>query len=74
MNNIEVIGNTEHKIIHSDAIIALNEEIADESIDLIFADPPYNIGKDFAGCKDKWETDETYLGIFSKYLTNCLSV
>ena len=47
MNSIEIIGNTEHKIIHSDAIIALNEEIADESIDLIFADPPYNIGKNF---------------------------
>ena len=43
MNSIEIIGNTEHKIIHSDAIIALNEEIADESIDLIFADPPYNL-------------------------------
>ena len=61
MNDIEVLGNIEHKIIHSDAIIALNEEIADESIDLIFADPPYNIGKDFAGCKDKWKTDEAYL-------------
>lgn len=47
MNNIEVIGNAEHKIIHSDAIIALNDEIADESIDLIFADPPYNNRKEF---------------------------
>ena len=27
MNNIEVIGNAEHKIIHSDAIIALNEKL-----------------------------------------------
>ena len=72
MNNIEVIGNTEHKIIHSDAIIALNEEIADESIDLIFADPPYNIGKDFAGCKDKWETDEAYLEWCYEWLNLCV--
>jgi len=72
MNNIEVVGNTEHKIIHSDAIIALNEEIADESIDLIFADPPYNIGKDFAGCKDKWETDEAYLEWCYEWLNLCV--
>lgn len=40
---MKIFGDSEHKIIHSDAIIALNEEIADESIDLVFADPPYNI-------------------------------
>lgn len=72
MNNIEVIGNAEHKIIHSDAIIALNDEIADESIDLIFADPPYNIGKNFAGCKDKWETDEAYLKWCYEWLNLCV--
>jgi DNA modification methylase len=31
-------------IYHSDCFDAL-QEIKDESIDLIFADPPYNIGK-----------------------------
>ena len=72
MSRIEIIGNEEHKIIHSDAIIALNEEITDESIDLIFADPPYNIGKNFAGRKDKWKTDESYLEWCYEWLDLCI--
>ena len=72
MSRIETIGNEEHKIIHSDAIIALNEIITDESIDLIFADPPYNIGKNFAGQKDKWKTDESYLEWCYEWLDLCI--
>ena len=34
-----------HVIYHGDAISILEESIADSSIDLIFSDPPYNIGK-----------------------------
>ena len=48
------------------------EEIEDNSIDLIFADPPYNIGKNFAGCLDKWETDELYLDWCYRWLTLCV--
>jgi site-specific DNA-methyltransferase (adenine-specific) len=33
----------------------------DNSVDLIFVDPPYNIGKDFNGHKDKWENDQDYI-------------
>lgn len=35
-------------------------EISDGSVDLIFADPPYNIGKRFAGFVDKWPTNADY--------------
>lgn len=72
MSRIEILGNEEHKIIHSDAIIALNEETTDESIDLIFADPPYNIGKNFAGYIDKWKTDESYLEWYYEWWTYVL--
>jgi adenine-specific DNA-methyltransferase len=34
--------------------------IADESVDLVFADPPYNIGKQFGGFKDSWPSDQDY--------------
>lgn len=67
-----IIRNGEHIIIHSDAIFALNSEIEDNSIDLIFADPPYNIGKNFGNCKDKWETDELYLEWCYKWLELCV--
>lgn len=41
----ECFGNTQHKVILGDAIYALDEQITGQSIDLIFAAPPYNIGK-----------------------------
>ena len=44
----------------------------DNSVDLIFADPPYNIGKDFAGCKDKWATDDAYLDWCYQWLDICV--
>lgn len=72
MNDMEIFGNVNHRIIHSDAILALSQEIEDESVDLIFADPPYNIGKDFAGCKDKWASDEEYLDWCYQWLELCV--
>lgn len=37
-------------IYHGDALMVLTK-IPDASVDLIFVDPPYNIGKNFAGKK-----------------------
>ena len=54
-------GNKDHKIYQGDAIEVLQDKIDDNSIDLIFVDPPYNIGKDFNGLKDKWKNDYDYL-------------
>ena len=53
--------NNGHKIYQGDAIEILQNNIEDNSVDLIFVDPPYNIGKDFNGLKDKWKSDEDYL-------------
>lgn len=58
MNKFE---NNGHKIYQGDAIEILQDKIEDESVDLIFVDPPYNIGKNFNGRKDKWKRDEDYL-------------
>ena len=38
-----------HKILFGDALEALQEHVPDSSVDLVFADPPYNIGKVFNG-------------------------
>lgn len=57
---MEILEYEGHKIIHGDALEAL-EKIPDNSVDLIFADPPYNIGKNFSGHKDKWATEDDYL-------------
>jgi len=39
---------------------------------LIFADPPYNIGKNFNGTKDKWESDKDYLEWSYQWLDLCI--
>lgn len=70
---MNILGTDKYKIIHADAIQALRDEIPDNSVDLIFADPPYNIGKNFAGCMDKWETDESYLDWCYTWLDLCIS-
>ena len=65
-------GNTNHKIFKGDAIEILSVAIPDNSIDLIFIDPPYNIGKDFNGLKDKWATDEDYLNWCYLWIELCI--
>ncbi|MCI0698950.1 adenine-specific DNA-methyltransferase [candidate division KSB1 bacterium] len=58
---MEVFKKDDHAIFWGDAIEVLSGNIPDNSVDLIFADPPYNIGKSFNGRKDKWESEEAYL-------------
>ncbi|MEK7727373.1 MAG: adenine-specific DNA-methyltransferase [candidate division KSB1 bacterium] len=61
-----------HTIFRGDAIEVLDDCIADSSVDLIFADPPYNIGKSFNGRKEKWESEEAYLSWCYKWLDLCV--
>lgn len=69
--NIESHGDERQRIFHGDALEVLSQ-IPDESIDLIFVDPPYNIGKDFAGRKDKWKTEEDYLNWCYQWIDLCI--
>ena len=61
-----------HKLILGDVLEVLNNKIEDNSIDLIFADPPYNIGKNFDGLKDKWETETDYLEWCYQWIDLCI--
>ena len=70
-NSIEEFSNNNGRIIHGDALEVL-QQIPDESIDLIFVDPPYNIGKNFAGRKDKWKTDKDYLDWCYQWIDLCI--
>jgi site-specific DNA-methyltransferase (adenine-specific) len=68
---METHGNKEHKIILGDAIDVLRS-LPNSSVDLIFADPPYNIGKIFNGHIEKWETEEGYLEWCYEWLDMCI--
>jgi site-specific DNA-methyltransferase (adenine-specific) len=69
---MEVFEFQNNKIIQGDSLEILSVEIPNNSVDLIFVDPPYNIGKNFNGYKDKWATDEDYLNWCYKWIDLCI--
>ena len=69
---METLEKANHLVIWGDTLEALSSKIADDSVDLIFVDPPYNIGKNFNGRKDKWDSDELYLQWCYQWIDLCL--
>ena len=65
----EEVGN--HVLYQGDAIKIL-KSLPNKSIDLIFIDSPYNIGKNFNGYIEKWETDEKYLNWCYEWIDLCI--
>jgi len=61
-------------IFHGDALDILSKEISSGSVDLVFIDPPYNIGKQFSNFYDKWESEEEYIKWAYKLLDECLRI
>jgi adenine-specific DNA-methyltransferase len=59
-------------IFWGDAIDVLSCKIPDCSVDLIFADPPYNIGKRFANFIDRWPSDAEYAEWCGQWLDLCI--
>lgn len=68
---MEILGDERHKIIHGDSLEVL-KKLPENSVDLIFADPPYNIGKNFNGKIEKWKTEEEYLEWCYEWLNLCI--
>jgi adenine-specific DNA-methyltransferase len=52
--------------------IEVLKTIPDNSIDLIFADPPYNIGKKFGDFIDSWPTDQEYADWCFEWMELCI--
>lgn len=68
----QVFERDGHKLFWGDALEVLSHDIEDSSVDLIFADPPYNLGKSFNGRKDKWNSDSEYLEWCYRWLDLCI--
>lgn len=69
---MEIFSKGDLKIILGDAIPVLREAVLPASVDLIFCDPPYNIGKNFNGRKDKWESTDKYLEWCYQWIDLCI--
>ncbi|MCK5564063.1 MAG: adenine-specific DNA-methyltransferase [Planctomycetes bacterium] len=66
--------NKNHQIYQGDAVEVLRSKINDASIDLIFVDPPYNIGKNFSNFKDRWPSDLAYAEWAHTWIDECVRV
>ena len=66
------IPPSKQEVITGDTLVIL-PTLADNSAQIIIADPPYNIGKDFGNSSDKQPMDE-YLKWCDKWLTECLRI
>ena len=49
------------------------KQLGDETVDVVIADPPYNIGKDFGNNSDKQKMDE-YLDFCDKWIAESLRI
>jgi site-specific DNA-methyltransferase (adenine-specific) len=74
---VEVTPSTEPIVLRQDVMlgdtIAILPTLASDSAQIIIADPPYNIGKDFGNDSDKQPIDE-YLIWCEKWIKECLRV
>jgi adenine-specific DNA-methyltransferase len=69
---IEKYFDRDTTIYHGDCLVAMHD-IPDNSVDLIFADPPYNIGKLFGEFKDTWPSDIDYAKWCYNWLEICIN-
>jgi adenine-specific DNA-methyltransferase len=54
--------------------LTVMQEMKEHSVDLVFADPPYNIGKDFGNDSDRWRETEAYLAWCKEWIRECFRV
>lgn len=54
--------------------LGILRQVRSESVDLIFADPPYNIGKDFGNNKDSWDDIHAYVNWCKSWIDECFRV
>lgn len=73
IENIKYEYNENSFIINGDSLYLL-KSMKDKSVDLIFADPPYNLGKDFGNKSDSWQDRDEYLKWCYEWIDECFRV
>ena len=68
------VDKEENVIYQGDALKILKTHVESESVDLIFVDPPYNIGKTFSKFEDRWPSDIEYAKWAYKWIDECIRV
>lgn len=71
--NFENVSNDNSFVGLGDSLELL-KKMNDKSVNLIFADPPYNIGKDFGEVRDKWDSKEEYIEWCKQWIDECFRI
>lgn len=71
--NFEYLASEKSIVILNDCIDTL-KKMKSKSVDLIFADPPYNLGKDFGNDSDNWNDKQEYLTWCYSWIDECFRV
>lgn len=72
-SEFQEIHNHNSMAILGDSLEVL-KKMKDKSVNLIFADAPYNIGKDFGNNQDKWESVKSYIDWCKQWLDECMRI
>lgn len=72
MNKTQKFQHRDVEVFWGDALDVMLNCIPDLSVDLIFADPPYNIGKRFSKFVDRWESERSYAEWCHKWIDLCI--
>lgn len=73
LNSFTTRSNDTALAILGDSLTAL-KQMKSNSVNLIFADAPYNIGKDFGNNKDKWDSISSYISWCKNWIDECMRV
>ena len=72
MSDIQVFRRKHDTVFWGDALTVLEQHVSDASVDLIFADPPYNLGKKFSNFIDRWPSESAYVEWCKRWLDLCI--
>ena len=72
-HDFEEIHNQHSKTILGDSIKIL-KKMKEKSVNLIFADAPYGIGKNFGNDSDVWDSVEEYISWCKQWIDECMRV
>lgn len=77
----EIFKELNFEFVDSNAALVSNgnnlnilKQMKDKQIDLIFADPPYNLGKDFGNGSDSWKDRDKYFEWCYSWIDECFRV
>lgn len=73
-SQIQKMSSNETSMVLLGDSIEILKDIKSNSVDLIFADPPYNIGKNFGNNYDTWKTVDSYIAWCKIWIDECMRI